>query len=123
MVPNPDHTRPIGGSDVQHDHPRAASAWLDEALGDDDRHGPAGPPSSRAPEEPRVQRPTGPSWPTIVFGVLCLLLAGGVATSQLLDLSVDWSVALPAAVVAVGLLVALLGLASMRGRTAGEEAG
>lgn len=64
-----------------------------------------------------VLRPTGTSWFTVTLGALCLVLAAVIMTVQLSDLAIDWSIATPAFVVGAGVLLILLGVASLvRGR-------
>ena len=66
-------------------------------------------------------RPTGPSWPTIALGVLALVVAGMALTYQLVDLSVDWTLAAPVAIVSAGALLVLLGLVGLLGGRGEEE--
>ncbi len=77
--------------------------------------------SDREPASPSLReviRPTGISWVTVMLGALCLGLASLILTLQLNDLSVDWSIAAPAIVVAAGVLLVLIGIGSMvRGRS------
>lgn len=93
---------------------RSGSAWLDEALGDDRHRSGA---TLGASPRPEVIRPTGVSWVTVVLGVVCLVVAVAVMTFELTDLRVDWSAAVPAIIVAGGLLLAALGLLGLRQRS------
>lgn len=64
---------------------------------------------------PEPIRPDGPSWPTVALGVLALVVAGMALTYQLVDVSVDWTLAAPVAIVSAGALLVLLGLVGLLG--------
>lgn len=68
-----------------------------------------------APTGPEPIRPDGPSWPTVALGVLALVVAGMALTYQLVDVSVDWTLAAPVAIVSAGALLVLLGLVGLLG--------
>ncbi len=69
-----------------------------------------------------VIRPTGISWVTVTFGLICLSVSGLVLTLQLSDLRLDWSVAIPGFVIAAGVVLMVLGaLALLKGRADAEE--
>ncbi|WP_153395566.1 hypothetical protein [Ornithinicoccus halotolerans] len=59
--------------------------------------------------EPDTLEPTGPSWPTMTLGLVCLAVAVAVLVLQLVDLSVDWQLAGPLALAGIGALVAVVG--------------
>lgn len=63
----------------------------------------------KRPAEPDTVEPTGPSWPTITLGLVCLAVAVAVLVLQVVDLSVDWRLAGPLALAGIGALVAVVG--------------
>ncbi len=80
-------------------------------------------PEDRAPHTttPEVVRPTGISWVTVAFGLICLTVSGLVLTLQLSELRVDWELVLPGFVITAGAVLMVLGaLALMKGRSEDE---
>ncbi len=68
-----------------------------------------------------VIRPTGISWVTVAFGLICLVMSGLVLTLQLSELRVDWDVAVPGFVISAGAALMVAGaLALLKGRTNDE---
>lgn len=96
----------------------AGTGWLDEALSQEPHTSGSSALRSPANDQSAEIRPTGVSWATVIIGTFCLLFAGAVLAYQVLDLRVDWSLAVPAAVVGGGLLMALLGLLGLHQRAA-----
>lgn len=60
-----------------------------------------------------VPRPKGPSWSTIALGLVCLVVAGGALLVELTELSVEWDRTGPLALVGLGVLLVLVGLAAL----------
>lgn len=106
MSTNP--TTPI----PQSSRPTAAAAGSDTPA-PEPAQAPAAAPSSPAG---RVQPPrrTGPAPVSIVVGLVGLLVALGAGFSASTDLDPDWASIIPLAVVAVGLVIVVLGLAGLR---------
>lgn len=69
----------------------------------------------------RLPRPSGPSWGTVALGLICLVVAGGVLYVELTDVAVDWSRTGPLALVGVGAILVLVGLAALVNRSGREE--
>lgn len=64
------------------------------------------------------QAPRGPYGPTIVLGLIALVVAGAAIAYQLGNLSVDWTVGGPVLIIGAGVLLILfggLGLVRRRG--------
>lgn len=74
-----------------------------------------------SPAHPEPVRPTGTSWPTVVLGLVALLVGGLVLGIQLVDLDIDWSVATPAVFVGAGGVLVLLGVAALVSRRNRDE--
>ena len=71
---------------------------------------------------PEVIRPTGISWVTVAFGLVCLSVSGLVLTLQLSELRVDRDLAVPGFVISAGAVLMVLGAAAlMKGRGAEGE--
>ena len=103
-------------SEAPTSEPTAAgvAAWVTEPS-----PGPAGaPPEAAAAEAEPVQptRPRGPHAPTVLLGLICLLLAALVVASQSADVTVDWALLGPGAIVGAGVVLVLLGLAGLLSR-------
>ncbi|WP_018154933.1 hypothetical protein [Demetria terragena] len=62
------------------------------------------------PEEP--QWVTGPSSPTVLAGLLIVVIAGLATVRLVTDVDLDWSIAVPVTVIAVGLIAVVLGATS-----------
>ena len=60
-----------------------------------------------------LSRPKGPSWGTVALGLICLLVAGGALWVEWTDVNLDWTRSGPLAVVGVGLVLVLVGLAAL----------
>ncbi|MGB3257792.1 MAG: hypothetical protein WBG89_09930 [Ornithinimicrobium sp.] len=71
---------------------------------------------------PEVVRPTGISWVTVTFGLLCLGVSGLVLTLQLSELNVDWGLALPGFVISAGVVLMVLGAVALTKGRADREA-
>ncbi|MGB3762465.1 MAG: hypothetical protein WA966_04520 [Ornithinimicrobium sp.] len=71
---------------------------------------------------PEVVRPTGISWVTITFGLICLGVSGLVLTFQLSELRVDWDLAVPAFVISAGAVLMVLGAVTLMKGHAEDEA-
>jgi hypothetical protein len=113
-APHSDPTEPrsTGGADTApHEGPR------DSAPRDSTR--PTG--GSTPPVAAEPVRPSGPSWPTVALGIVCIVVAGMALTYQLVDITVDWSIATPVAVVGAGALLVLLGLVGLLGGRSEDE--
>lgn len=77
-------------------------------------------------QEQRPARPEGPSVSTIALGLVSLAVAVLVIVYQVGDFTLDWSLAGPGAVIGVGAVLVLIGLATMlrrRGDDVDEEEG
>lgn len=75
-----------------------------------------------APEEPRtLPRPTGPSWSTIALGLICLVVAGGTLLIEFTEVTLEWDRTGPLALMALGGLLVLVGLAALVRRGDDEE--
>ncbi|HKJ11149.1 MAG TPA: hypothetical protein VJ976_02040 [Ornithinimicrobium sp.] len=68
-------------------------------------------------------RPTGVSWPTVAFGAIALAVGTLVLGLQTLDLAIDWSFVVPAAIVTVGSLLIVLGVVGLFRRRDDEAPG
>ncbi|WP_114908145.1 hypothetical protein [Ornithinimicrobium murale] len=78
------------------------TAWPAE----EDRLGPT--------EEPRtLPRPKGPSWSTIALGLVCLVVAGGALVVEFTEVSLEWDRTGPLALIGLGVLLVLVGLAAL----------
>lgn len=72
--------------------------------------------------EPRaLPRPKGPSWSTIALGLVCLVVAGGALLVEFTELSLEWDRTGPLALVGLGLLLVLVGLAALMRRGDDDE--
>ncbi|NLG21181.1 MAG: hypothetical protein GX555_07070 [Actinomycetales bacterium] len=60
-----------------------------------------------------LSRPKGPSWGTVALGLICLLVAGAALWVEWTDVNLDWTRSGPLAVVGVGLVLVLVGLAAL----------
>jgi len=58
----------------------------------------------------RVERPTGVSWPTVVFGSIAVAVGTLVLLVQTVGLDIAWSVVVPATVVVIGAVLIVLGV-------------
>ena len=63
-----------------------------------------------------VKAPSGPHWPAIVLGLVCVALAGVVMAQELGGLTVDWGSFGPLGIVAVGAVLVAAGLMGLLGR-------
>lgn len=61
-------------------------------------------------------RPRGPHAPTVLLGLVCLLVAALVIAYQSADVSIDWSLLGPGAIVGAGGVLVLLGLVGLLAR-------
>jgi hypothetical protein len=83
---------------------------------------PGEPHQSSHPAEPVAEsittpsRPTGPHAPTVLLGLACLVVAALVIADQSADVSVDWSLLGPGAIVGAGGVLVLLGLIGLTRR-------
>lgn len=99
-----------------------------QTLVDDDREGhPTSGDDATAypwtsPAHPEPVRPTGTSWPTVVLGLIALVVGGLVLAFQLVDIDIDWSIATPAVFACAGGVLVLLGVASLVSRRNRDEA-
>lgn len=76
------------------------------------------PQSPLTDEEPRtLPRPKGPSWSTIALGLVCVVVAGGALLVEFTELSLEWDRTGPLALVGLGLLLVLVGLAALLRRS------
>lgn len=55
-------------------------------------------------------RPSGPSWPTVIFGLFALLVAAGMAAVHLYGWRLDWQQFGPVSLVTLGGALVLLGV-------------
>lgn len=79
-------------------------------------------PATTLPPPPRaLPRPSGPSWSTIAFGLVCLVVAGGALLVEFSELTLDWDRTGPLALVGVGVLLVLVGLTALVRRGDSEE--
>lgn len=77
--------------------------------------------SDTALTPPPLSRPTGPSWSTVALGLIALVVAGGALFIELTDVELDWERFGPLAVVGMGLLLVLVGLAALLRRSDDED--
>lgn len=68
-----------------------------------------------------LSRPKGPSWGTVALGLVCLAIAGGALFIELTDVVLDWSNFGPLALVGLGVLLVLVGLAALLRRSNDDE--
>lgn len=66
--------------------------------------------SDNPTQQPGRTRPCGPSWGTIVFGLICLVVAGGMALVHLTDVQLEWQQFGPTGLIALGSGLVLIGL-------------
>lgn len=79
-------------------------------------------PLAAADAQPRtLSRPKGPSWSTIALGLVCLVVAGGALFVELTELSLEWDRTGPLALVGLGVLLVLVGLAALMRRSDDDE--
>lgn len=78
-----------------------------------------------APTPATLPRPTGPSWSTIALGLIATVVAGGALFLEFTDTELDWQRLGPLAVVGLGVLLVLVGLAALMRRNddEGEQQG
>ena len=102
---------------TSHEHPDRDPA--DEVF--TDRSAPIGePPALGAPaSRPVTSEPawlTGPAPTPVIIGLIGLLTLVFTAVWSLTEASVNWSVAAPAAIIGIGLVIVVLGLTGLRKR-------
>lgn len=93
------------------------STFFDDApadTGDEARE-----PTGQQPRRPA--RPTGPSWSTIALGLICLVVAGGTLLIEFTEVTLEWDRTGPLALVALGGLLVLVGLAALVRRGDDED--
>lgn len=73
-----------------------------------------------APVHPGPDRPSGPHWPAVVLGVVCLVIAALALGQGLGRFTVDWGNLGPLGIVAVGGVLVLVGLVGLMGRRRDE---
>lgn len=71
--------------------------------------------------QPEPQWITGPSAPTLLAGLLTLVIAALAIVRLSTDVEVDWSIAAPVTVIAVGFIAVVLGAASFSRRSRQAE--
>lgn len=107
-----------------------SSNWPESSWTDTPETGPAAemgdqttgmPTSYEQPAPRRLSRPTGPSWGTVALGLVCLAIAGGALFIELTDVVLDWGNVGPLTLVALGVLLVLVGLAALLGRSSDDE--
>lgn len=64
---------------------------------------------------------TGPSSPTVLAGLLTLVISALAVVRLATDVEVDWSVTIPVTVIAVGFMAVVLGAASVARRSRRAE--
>lgn len=98
------------------DEPRDDAARAgDTAPAGDEVRGPA-PSNPYGPSRATPEFASGPAPTTSVVGLLGLLTVIAVLAAQTTDLDIPWGVVGPVAVVGVGVLLVVLGLAGLRGQ-------
>lgn len=71
---------------------------------------------------PRVlSRPTGPSWGTVALGLICMIVAAGAIFLELTNIEMDWSLSGPMALIGLGVVLVLVGLAALSRRDDDKE--
>ena len=63
-----------------------------------------------------VKAPSGPHWPAIVLGLVCVAIAVVVLAQELGGLTVDWGSFGPLGIVTVGAVLVVVGLTGLLGR-------
>lgn len=96
--------------------PETTDIGTDESSVADDGTQPLTPEPAPAP-----CRPTGPSWSTIAFGLICLVVASGALLIEFTELTLEWDRTGPVALMALGGLLVLVGLAALMRRGDGTD--
>lgn len=123
---NPPGTGPVRDAAANHPDettPPTEPNWLSSGsgtFGPDGSWEPHDEAATQAPPPP-LARPSGPSWGTVALGLICLVVAGGVLYVELTDVAVDWTRTGPLALVGIGALLVLVGLAALVNRSGRDE--
>lgn len=109
--PSDDGTQPLATERIPSDATgESTSSGIGGEHGIGDEYGIGDEPSG---VERALPRPTGPSWGTVAFGLVCLVVAGGALLVEVGELTLDWGRAGPLGLVGVGVLLVLVGLAAL----------
>lgn len=108
---------PAGGARASHQHDQDTATFTDWPTPPTAAGNTTGQPGPTP--EPRWI--TGPSAPTLLAGLLTLVIAALAIVRLSTDVAIEWSIAAPVTVIAVGVIAVVLGAASFSRRSPSAE--